>query len=371
VAEAKLLWRQRFDEDIAYATDPAFSPDGKVLVAGVGYAEPARLFDAATGRELGRFEATEKRIRFKSAGGLAYTPDGRSLLCAYRMEDFVHVWDASTRTLTSSMTWQREAKPADKKLARPGSFSLAVSPDGKTLAAAGLDGRLRLFEVATGGLRRVVGSGECDRISVRVAFCTDGRLVRSDVPKRGHIDVSDWRRAADKAGRLSERELKRAWADLGSKDAEAGFRAMSLLLAAPEPQGLALLAGVPRAEPLTDKQIARLIADLDDEELDVREKATEDLKYAGARAEKALLAALAKPPSLEVKKRATAILKHLTPLRPERLRFLRTVEVLEAIATPEATKQLERLADGARGDELTEDAKAALARVRHLQKQRQ
>ena len=49
-------------------------------------------------------------------------------------------------------------------------------------------------------------------------------------------------------------------------------------------------------------------------------------------------------------------------------RLLRAVEVLEAIGSPQAQKQLERLACGAAGFEETEDAKAALVRVRKLQK---
>src|SRR5262249_36516063 len=115
-----------------------------------------------------------------------------------------------------------------------------------------------------------------------------------------------------------------------------------------------------------DKQIARLIADLDDDDPDVREAATAELKGAGHRAEKALRAALAKPPSREVKKRATAILKDLAPLH--RLRFLRAVEVLEALASPADLKQLERPASGAADTEETEDAKAALARLRKAAK---
>src|SRR5262249_51219280 len=51
---------------------------------------------------------------------------------------------------------------------------------------------------------------------------------------------------------------------------------------------------------------------------------------------------------------------------PQRRRFLRAVELLEALATPKAVKELERLAGGAEGASLTTDAKGALARVRDL-----
>jgi hypothetical protein len=362
VAAARELWRKALDSRIKRVYEATFSPDGKTLALAVDDRDLLRLHDAGTGREVDRLPFSHEVIRLNDVGGLAYLHDGRSLVYAFRRYDFIHVREISTGKLTSSLTWRREDKPAEKRHARQGSDSLAVSPDGKTLAASGCDRCLRLFEVATGGLRRVIASGDGQRVRVRVLFCPDGRLVRLDVPKEGHVDVSDWRDAA-KGGKRSEDDLKRAWEDLGSKEAEVGFRAISRLLNAPERQALTLLAELPRAEPLSEKQIARLIEGLDDDDPDVRERATEDLKYAGQRAEKALRAALAKPPSLEVKKRATAILKNLTPLRPERLRFLRAVEVLEALGSPAAQKQLERLAGGLAGTEETEDARAALARI--------
>src|SRR5262249_47714633 len=128
-------------------------------------------------------------------------------------------------------------------------------------------------------------------------------------------------------------------------------------------QAVALLAKLPRIE-LTRQKLNRLVADLEDDEFDVREQATEDLKEAGHLAEAALRTALAKGPSLEGKQRIGKVLKSIDPPAPQRLRFLRAVEVLEAIGSPEARKQLERLAGGAAGIEETEDAKAALARLR-------
>jgi hypothetical protein len=51
-------------------------------------------------------------------------------------------------------------------------------------------------------------------------------------------------------------------------------------------------------------------------------------------------------------------------MSPEDLRALRAVEVLEVIGTAEAVRLLRCLADRARGARLTEEAKAALARLR-------
>ena len=49
---------------------------------------------------------------------------------------------------------------------------------------------------------------------------------------------------------------------------------------------------------------------------------------------------------------------------PERLRALRAVMVLEQIGTPEARQLLEKLSKGAEGALLTEDAKAAVRRMK-------
>jgi hypothetical protein len=356
VSDAKAVWRKPLGRSGSFSVRcVVFSPDGKALVAGVDHRELLRLLDAGTGRELRRLADIEDRRGFSEVGGLANTPGGL-LVCAFARRNLIHVREPQTGKVIASMTWQTRGKDELE-----GVHSLAISADGKTLAVGALCGRLLLLETATGGLRRELQASDYGR----AAFCPDGRLVRPDFPKRGQLEVSDWRRGAAKAGRLSDGDLKRACDGLGARDAGVGFVAASRLLAAPERQALALLAEVPRVEPLTDKQVARLIAGLDDDDPDVRERATEDLKLAGARAEKALRQVLAKPPSLEVKKRAAAILKNLTPLRPERLRFLRAVEILEAIATPAAMKQLERLAGGAAGSVEAQDARAALARVRH------
>jgi hypothetical protein len=50
---------------------------------------------------------------------------------------------------------------------------------------------------------------------------------------------------------------------------------------------------------------------------------------------------------------------------PEHLRIVRVLETLEFCGTPAARKALQRLAQGAPGAALTEDAKAALGRMKH------
>jgi len=106
--------------------------------------------------------------------------------------------------------------------------------------------------------------------------------------------------------------------------------------------------------------------DLEDNRYAVRRKAQKALEDLGECARPWLLKAVESPPSLELRRRAEWILGRLpNPQQsPVLLRWSRTVEVLEHIATTDALALLERLADGAPGMPLTEEAQAALQRLR-------
>jgi hypothetical protein len=66
----------------------------------------------------------------------------------------------------------------------------------------------------------------------------------------------------------------------------------------------------------------------------------------------------------EVRRRVNALLESIPHFetRPEHLRALRAVEVLEYFRTPEARQALVELAKGASQSRLTREAKAALGR---------
>jgi hypothetical protein len=358
-AKGEVVWRHDYKETrySVLVFQLAFSPDGKVLAVAVDDADVVRLHDAATGREVGRLANTEKRFR-GTVMGVTFSPDGRLVAAGYGGGNYVPIWDARTRKQVRLVEWE---PVGDEK----GLDSLAFSPDGKTLAAACSDRRMRLFEVATGGVRHAAALGTV----TAAAFCPDGRLVLSNCPKTGQVRACYWREmGGTKPRRLTKEDLARLWDELGSKDAEKGFQAVAALLGSPE-QAVAFLRRLPQIK-VTREKLARWVADLDDEDQEVRDRASDQLKEAGHLAESALRDALAKGPSLEGKRRIGKLLKALDPLAPQRLRFLRGVEALEAIASPKAAKQLERLADGAEGAEETEDARAALGRLRACSRRR-
>src|SRR5262249_28717005 len=102
------------------------------------------------------------------------------------------------------------------------------------------------------------------------------------------------------AGRVSGRELKGLWGDLGAGEAARAYRAVRALADAPGdavPFLRERLRPVPGPDP---KHIERLVADLGSGSFADRQKATAELERLGFFAAPALRAALAAGPSLEV-----------------------------------------------------------------------
>jgi hypothetical protein len=162
-------------------------------------------------------------------------------------------------------------------------------------------------------------------------------------------------------------EMVKLWAALDG-DARPAHAAMRRLLDVPDEAVTLLKKHVKPAEAAGPdaKAMAKLIADLDADDFDTREKAAKSLGDLGAAAREPLKKALAGSPSAEAKRRIEGLLEKLQDKGAppaEVVRPLRAVEVLEDLGTAEAKKLLEELAKGAADAPLTEAAKAALARL--------
>jgi hypothetical protein len=310
-----------------------------------------RLWEAATGKDL-----CVLRGHHGPVGSVAFSPDGTTLASAG--VGTIRLWQVPGGRELKTISGQN------------GLTAVAFSPDGMVLATAGHDGGhdpvVRLWEVATGKeVRR--WSGHRNAINA-LAFAPDGRTVAS--ASRDTLvlvwDVTGLlEKGRPKAVRLARQELAELWAHLADEDASRAYRAVWRLAAAPA-QTVPFLSRRLRPVPVAEARlIARLIDALDSDDFKVREKASADLGDLGARAAPALRKALAGQPSLEVRLRVERLLQRLKgpAVSAEGLRAARAVRALEYSGSAEARRLLATLAEGAADAPLTREAKASLGRL--------
>lgn len=142
----------------------SFSADSRYLATGSDDHNP-RLWDVATGKLLRRFEGTDT-----FDGMSSISPDGRYLIAT----------GYSSVTLYDIRTGKKIRQIGEAGLAMRSS---CFSPDGRSIATSHEDGILRLWEVTTGKLIRLLQASveENRRIgfSFVLAFSKDGRFLAS------------------------------------------------------------------------------------------------------------------------------------------------------------------------------------------------
>jgi WD40 repeat protein len=349
---------------VAVGLEPqiVLSPDGKVIErereSGIVV---LRAID--TGKEIRQF--SHKENQQQQIGGLAFSPDGKYLAFTGEANGFViWMWEVGEGRLAREfrLPWPTSIdaeKALPRRERRYGSWGcswLAFSPDGKTLAAAW--GETQLWEVSTGRLRL-----QFPAQTTYLAFAPNGRVLAGNTDPRPTIWA--WREPdLKRTGRLSSKEAERLWTDLASDDAAVGYRAIAALIDSPKEAVELLGEKLHPVEAVTSGQLARLMTDLDDDSASVRDRAFHRLAALNEAARPALMNSLTKPPSEEVRVRLKKLLQALDgPLTSERLRSVRSVEILEVIRTELARRVLQKLADGADGATESESARGALKRL--------
>jgi hypothetical protein len=167
------------------------------------------------------------------------------------------------------------------------------------------------------------------------------------------------------------REKDQLWTNLADTDAPKALAAMRQLIGA---RAVDLIGErLRKDESATEEAMIRLLVDgLDSRAFATRELSSRQLTELGIDAAPALRQVLGRNPSLEMRRRAEAILAALPSdnklLMPGRtLREVRSVQVLELIGSPEARRLLEALAKGNPDRRLTHEAIASLKRLSKLQ----
>jgi HEAT repeat protein len=203
---------------------------------------------------------------------------------------------------------------------------------------------------AKGAVPELVAALRDDRASVR----------RAASAALDHIDPTWTERAA-----LTLDELQTFWSDLGADDPEKVQPALNAFRAAPRSAVSWIGEHVQPVRPGDAEQIARWTRDLDDDDFEVRERATAALQELDLLAEPALRKTLEGSPTLEQRWRIAILLARIANSEgtPAQWQSLQAVRFLEQIDSPAAREILLKLARGCSEARLTRAARASLARV--------
>jgi WD40 repeat protein/tRNA A-37 threonylcarbamoyl transferase component Bud32 len=148
-----------------------FSPDGRTLAI-VGGGGRVELWDVSTRKELRELTDPGVMAREPALAVVRYSPDGSVIAAGAQETNHVTLWDAATGRVIG--------RPITTHPPGSGAHSISFSPDSRRIAVPGAPGTVRIWDVATG--RRVgqpLHIGEAD--VEEAIFSRDGRaLIASD-----------------------------------------------------------------------------------------------------------------------------------------------------------------------------------------------
>ncbi|TWV29527.1 helix-turn-helix domain-containing protein [Streptomyces misionensis] len=155
-AAAALPLRHRLTGHTAPVDAVVFAPGGRT-VAGVGSDGRVRVWDAATGEVRAAFRASDGAVR-----AVAYRPDGR-LLAVTNTRGTLLLTDLTKGRVRTTAVRGRAEGP------------VVFAPGGRTVAGVGYDGRIRVWDAATGEVRAAFRAS--DGAVRAVAYRPDGRVL--------------------------------------------------------------------------------------------------------------------------------------------------------------------------------------------------
>jgi WD40 repeat protein len=367
----------------------AFSPDGRLIASprvnngnapggfapGMQMQTTLHLWSASTGKEV-------QKIVLPPQSGLvsfAFAPDGR-VLATEHTDQTIILWEVASGKERARLGKPPAMQPPPGGMVMVGGIkagfggfgmpaaspTLAFAPDGRSLAAAGPDRSIRLWDIAAG---KEVGALKGHEGGVTaLAFAPDGKALASGSGDTTILvwDASRLNPAAQvKTVQLPAADVQTLWADLAGPDGVKAYQAVQTLRTAPGQVVPLLRERLRPAVPVEVETIRQWVADLGGKRFAQRQKASSALEKLGELAVPELTRALGAGVPLETRKRIEQLLDKATggSLSTEQLRLVRAVEVLELLGTPEARQVLVTLSRGAPGALPTREAQAALDRL--------
>ncbi len=154
----------------------AFRPDGETLASvGLGHDQTIRIWDVHTGKNLRTFKY--------QAWDVAFSPDGKNIVCGSDINYNLYLLDADTGKLLHTLSGHTDYSGPVYVM------NLAFSPDGKTIAGIGRGPNISLWDANTGKLLQTLTEETHGFTLDSFAFSPDGSMIASG---SGHSTISLW-----------------------------------------------------------------------------------------------------------------------------------------------------------------------------------
>jgi WD40 repeat protein len=267
----------------------SFSADGTRLTAGI-FSGKLTTLDTKSGKVLEARDTPDK-----SPDRITCSASGAVVAISNRKDFGISLWDGATLESRGVLKGHKKYIAA-----------MAFSEDEKFLVSCGSDHEAILWDVAKATAIRSLGTG--DRSAGGVAFSPNGKYVAVA--------------SNDTNVRVYSTETGEEFAKYGAADGSAPQRLAFtrdnrlLAVAGYTPVVTIFLVEKTSVKPEDLQRATELVAQLDDDQFAIRQRATEQLARLGPAVEPVVKSALGKAPSDEARRRLQSVLAGLKPPAP-------------------------------------------------------